>query len=416
VLVRDCSDTNAGNYVLYGQRTSSPFSPAPFLWGGQAHSGTIASPARSNTYTFGGTANNSVDLTMVATSGSLSPTIELYSPVGALLAEAFNQGCSGSKVELNSVQLTDTGIYTVLVRDCSDTNTGNYSISGLCSDTCPIMPAINWAEPASISHGTPLGADQLDAKSPVSGSFVYTPTAGTVLPKGPQNLSVLFTPTDTTTYSNSKDSVQLMVNAPPSVSPTSLNFANQAVNETSSAKTVTLTNSVTGPLTISDISASPNFSISSTTCGSTLATGKTCTVSVTFTPTALEAVKGRLSFTDNAPNSPQTVSLSGTGVEPATLTPATANYGDQKVGTNSAPKTFSLTNNQNATLSNIMISTSGDFARSATTCSTALAAYKSCTISVTFTPKATGTRTGSLIVSDSATNSPQTSSLSGTGD
>jgi hypothetical protein len=147
-----------------------------------------------------------------------------------------------------------------------------------------------------------------------------------------------------------------------------------------------------------------------------LAAGKTCTVSVTFTPRALGAVKGTLSFTDNAPNSPQKASLSGTGVEPATVTPASADYGNQKVGTTSAPKTFTLANNQNATLSNIMISTSGDFAVSPTTCSTTLAAYKSCTISVTFTPKATGTRTGSLIVSDSANNSPQTSSLSGTGD
>ena len=416
VLVADCSDRLAGSYTIYAQRTNSPFRPAPMVWGGQTETGQIVSATQNLTYTFAGTANNSVDLTMVTTSGSLSPKLRLYNPDGTLLAAANPFGCSGSTIQLNSVTLAQTGIYTLLAGDCSDTLTGNVNLSGQCFGTCPAMPVINWAEPASISFGTPLSATQLNAKSPVSGSFAYTPAAGKVLAEGPQNLFARFTPTDTTHYSTGEDSVQIFVNPPPSVSPASLNFGNQGINETSAAKTVTLTNAVTGPLTITSISATAHFAISSTTCGSILAAGKTCTATVTFTPTALGVVKGTLSFTDNAPNSPQKVSLSGTGVEPATLSPASADYGTLKVGTTSAPKTFSLTNNQNATLSNIMILTSGDFAGSATTCSTALAAYKSCTISVTFTPKATGTRTGSLIVSDSANNSPETSSLSGTGD
>jgi hypothetical protein len=421
LLVGDCSDMGTGSYVIYGQRTNSPFGFSPMVWGGTTLPRSITSATQNNTYTFGGTANNSIDMTMVTTSGSLSPRIRLYNPDGTLVADVANRfangACAGgATIGLNSITLTQSGIYTVMVADCSDTNTGNYNLSGQCFGTCPAMPAIHWARPASITFGTPLSAKQLNATSAVWGTFAYTPTSGTVLGVGPKNLSVVFTPTDTTTYSTAEDSVQITVNPPPSVSPTSLNFGNQGINETSAAKTVTLTNAVTGPLTISNIAASTPFAISSTTCGSTLAAGKTCTVSVTFTPTALGAVKGTLSFTDNAPNSPQKASLSGTGVEPATVTPASADYGNQKVGTTSAPKTFTLANNQNAMLSNIMISTSGNFAVSATTCSTTLAAYKSCTISVTFTPKATGTRTGSLIVSDSANNSPQTSSLSGTGD
>jgi hypothetical protein len=421
LLLADCTDTNIGNYVIYGQRTNNPFGYAPIVWGGNTVSGTLSSAAQNNTYTFGGTANNVIDLTMVTTSGTISPRIRLYNPDGSLAADVANRNANGActgggTITLNSAKLAQTGIYAVLVADCSDTNTGNYNISGQCFGTCPAMPAITWARPAGITYGTPLSATQLDATSPVSGTFAYTPATGKILPKGPQNLSVLFTPSDTTDYSMAEDSVQLIVNPPPSVSPTSLNFGNQAVNQTSAAKTVTLTNAVTGPLTISNIQASTPFAVSSTTCGSTLPAGKTCTVSVTFTPTALGAAKGKLSFTDNAPNSPQTASLTGTGAEPAIITPASASYGDQKVGTTSAPKTFTLANNQDAPLSNIMISTSGDFAKSATTCSTTLAAYKSCSISVTFTPKATGTRTGSLTVSDSASNSPQTSTLSGTGD
>jgi hypothetical protein len=100
---------------------------------------------------------------------------------------------------------------------------------------------------------------------------------------------------------------------------------------------------------------------------------------------------------------------------PATLTPANATYATQAVGTTSAAKTFTLTNDQTVTLTSIGISTTGDFAVSATTCTTSLAAKGKCTISVTFTPTETGTRTGELSVSDSASNSPQTSSLTGTG-
>jgi hypothetical protein len=212
VLVRDCSDTYTGEYALYAQRTNSPFGPTtPFIWDGQVQSGDIASAAHSNTYTFAGSVNNTVDLTMTVTSGALAPTIELYTPAGAALAVAYNNGCGGGSVTMSSVTLPDDGIYTVLVRDCSDTYTGKYNLSGQCFGTCPAMPAIKWARPASITYGTPLSATQLDATSPVSGTFAYNPPAGTVLSEGPQNLSVIFTPTDSTEYSTGEDSVQIIV-------------------------------------------------------------------------------------------------------------------------------------------------------------------------------------------------------------
>jgi hypothetical protein len=85
------------------------------------------------------------------------------------------------------------------------------------------------------------------------------------------------------------------------------------------------------------------------------------------------------------------------------------------VGTTSPAKTFTLLNRQNLTLTSIAISTTGDFAVSATTCSTSLAAQKECTVSVTFTPTQVGTRTGTLSVNDSASNNPQTASMTGTG-
>jgi hypothetical protein len=221
VLVGDCSDTNSGNYEIYAQRTDNPIGAVPVYWG-QTQAGKIGSAAQSNTYTFVGTANNVVDFTMVATSGSLSPKIRLYNPDGSLLSSAAPLNglgyCTGaSTVEMNSVTLAQNGTYTVLVGDCSDTNAGNYNLSSECFGTCKVTPLITWAPPASINYGTPLSGTQLDATasyngSPVAGTPTYKPPIGTVLKAGPQTLSVLFTPTDSNEFTTSSDSVPLTVN------------------------------------------------------------------------------------------------------------------------------------------------------------------------------------------------------------
>jgi uncharacterized repeat protein (TIGR03803 family) len=195
----------------------------------------------------------------------------------------------------------------------------------------------------------------------------------------------------------------------------SLNFGNQALNEASAAKTVTLTNTGADTVDISSITTSTSFDVSSNTCEATLAVGAKCGVSVIFRPAVLAKHTGVLTFTDNAFNSPQTVALTGTGVTPVALTPPTTVFDALAVGSTSAPRLFTLTNNLNVILNNVVISTTGDFAVSSTTCTTAVAVKGKCTISVAFKPTALETRTGQLIVCDSASNSPQTAALTGTG-
>jgi hypothetical protein len=149
---------------------------------------------------------------------------------------------------------------------------------------------------------------------------------------------------------------------------------------------------------------------------SSIPAGGTCTINVTFAPTSNGSRKADLEILDNSGNGPQSVPLTGGGIIPVTLTPTSAKFANQREGTTSAAKTFTLDNIVSTTLNNIVISTTGDFSVSSTTCGTTLGGNTKCTIGLVFSPSATGTRTGTLSVSDSASNSPQTSELTGTGD
>ena len=152
-----------------------------------------------------------------------------------------------------------------------------------------------------------------------------------------------------------------------------------------------------------------------------MAVGSSCTVSVTFTPGALGLTAGSLTFVDNASDSPQTVTLSGTGTASAVSfsTPALL-FSYQIINTTSAAMAETVTNTGTAALIMSSVTMSGanasDFAMSADTCTGAtIPPNANCTVSVTFTPSATGSRGASLVFTDNASGSPQTISLTGTG-
>jgi len=192
---------------------------------------------------------------------------------------------------------------------------------------------------------------------------------------------------------------------------------------------VTLTNSGGATLSITSIALTganaSNFA-QTNTCGSSVAAGANCTISVKFTPSASGSRTASLSITDNASGSPQTVSLSGTGTQTAgtgttalaSLSPTSLAFGNQSVGTTSTTQTVTLSNTGNAALSITSLALAGtnasDFAQT-NTCGSSVAGGANCTISVKFTPAASGSRTASVSISDNATGSPQTVSLSGTG-
>jgi len=97
------------------------------------------------------------------------------------------------------------------------------------------------------------------------------------------------------------------------VSPTNANFGQEVVGQTSSPQSVSLKNTGEPELTFSDISITGDFSISANYCANGVKPQTHCNVYVTFTPQAIGTETGTLTFVDNASNSPQTVSLTGTG-------------------------------------------------------------------------------------------------------
>jgi hypothetical protein len=202
------------------------------------------------------------------------------------------------------------------------------------------------------------------------------------------------------------------------LSATKLNFGKRLLATTSPAKTFTLTNNGTGTLNITSVTVSGDYAISSSTCGTSLAAGTGCSVSTTFTPTAIGTRNGTLTFNDNAGTSPQTVALTGVGTI-VSLSPASLNFLTVKVGTASAPKSITVTNTGTVAVTftgfTLTGPNPGDFLISSNTCSSTLGAGLKCVVSLEIKPTVTGTRKATLNVIDNGGGSPQTVALTGTG-
>jgi hypothetical protein len=212
-----------------------------------------------------------------------------------------------------------------------------------------------------------------------------------------------------------------------SFSPPSLAFGQELEGSTGATMGMSLSNTGNAVLSISSIAISgTNVGDFAQTndCLSSLAPGANCGFIVAFTPTAAGARSASLTIADNASGSPQTVSLTGTGVAPATtisLSPSSLTFGQVGAGLTSVAQTVTLANTGNGALSisSITIGATGPPYQTAfgqtNNCGSSLAAGANCTISVTFTPSATGPYSASLLIADNAYGSPQTVSLTGTG-
>jgi len=222
----------------------------------------------------------------VPSSAAAAPGISVYlnTPTVALYPDSLNFGnqALGVASAAKEVTLGNPGSMPLAIAGAS--TRGDFSADNSCGRTLAVA-----------AHCTV--------------SITFTPTE-------PGNRSGVLTITDN--INGVADSIQTVAlggtaSAPvASLSKTSLSFTGQLVGTTSSAQKVTLTNSGNEPLTITSVAATGDFT-QANTCGSTVAAGANCTISMTFKPTAGGNRAGSLAITDNAPGSPQIVGLRGAG-------------------------------------------------------------------------------------------------------
>lgn len=258
------------------------------------------------------------------------------------------------------------------------------------------------------------------------------PAAGGTLAAGSScTIAVVFTPAGTGTLRGTLTVVTSVSSVPLtvalsgvgtqpqlSVAPASLSFGNVAVGSTSTLS-ITLVNTGNQAVDGLALSVTAGFSVSST-CGITaLNAASSCAVSVTFAPASVGVVNGALTVSSTDPASPLTLPLSGAGTIAAaaslstlTATPSTLNFG------NVAPRgstTLALVlSNPTAVPANSLLFTPSAGFSVSSGCGTALNAYSTCPVVVTFAPTVTGAVTGTLTV-QSSTTTPLTVALTGTG-
>jgi hypothetical protein len=200
-----------------------------------------------------------------------------------------------------------------------------------------------------------------------------------------------------------------------SANPTSLVFGNINAGATSS-KSVVLTNTGTGNVTISQVTVSAkDVTTSGVTTPVTLTPGQTQTLNVAFKPTAQETVSGNITLT-NSQGGTTVVGITGTGLQAAiSLTPSSANLGSVTVGSSNT-QTFQISNTGNAALTITQATAAGTgFSVSGLTLPLSINPGLTSTFNAKFQPAAAGAASGSITLASNAPTSPSVIALTGTG-
>jgi sugar lactone lactonase YvrE len=429
-----CASTPFLSLFAFSPGLSVSLSAKTLAFGNQPLSTTSA--AQTETVTNTGAANVTISTVTVGGANASDFATSADNCTGATLLPAgtctvnvtFNPTATGARSAWITITDNASGSPQTVIL----TGTGNGPVAGVSPPSLTFgnlnLGTTSGSQPVTLSN---TGPATLTITSIVtSANFGETDNcAGSVAAGGSCTINVTFSPAviglltgtlSITDNSNGVTGSQQTVsltgtgNGPvPGVSPPSLTFGNQPLGTTSGSQPVTLSNTGTTALTITSIVTSPNFG-QTNTCAGSVAAGGSCTINVTFSPTATGLLPGTLTITDIVPASPQVIPLIGTGVSPVVTSSGDLSFGATLVGEASSSQAVTLTNNGNSAVTITGISTSSGFLEK-DNCGTLLAVGGSCTITVTSDPTSPGSTSGTLTINDSDPASPHTIALQGIG-
>jgi hypothetical protein len=345
-----------------------------------------AAGSASGQISFVSNASNSPTSVSMSGTGVTAPTAQLTTSPTSLAFGNVTVGSNGTQ----SISLSNTGNANLTISSITTSGAG-FSGSGITVPLTltPGQSASYTAQFSPTAAGSASGQISFVSNASNSPTLVSMSGTGVTAP-----------------------AAQLTTN------PASVSFGNTIVGNTGT-QSIALSNTGNANLTISSITASgAGFSGSGITVPLTLTPGQSASYSAQFAPTVAGSASGQVSVVSNAPNSPTSVSLTGTGVAQViqlTANPTSATFGNVTVGS-SGTQSVSVSNSGNSNLTISSITTSGTgFSGSGITVPVTLTPGQSSTYTVKFTPTVAGSASGQISFVSNASNSPTAVTLSATG-
>ncbi|HET7103143.1 MAG TPA: choice-of-anchor D domain-containing protein [Terracidiphilus sp.] len=388
------------------------------------------------------TLTNSGDLALTSIAASTNGPFQAASGCGTQLAG--NAACAISVQFLPTTTGTQTG--TLTVSDALRTQTVALSGTGLAPPQIGVSPAaITFVAlqlgaagaqmPLSVSNtgGAPMSNVGFQITGPAAASYS---TGASTCPSTLNNgsncaVQVNFAPkmvganSATLTVSSATLGVQAVnvalsgtgtVASGLSISPAQMSFTEPTLDQTSGAQPAVISNLSTVDATGLAVTANAPFGLVQNGCGTSLAAGATCSVSVAFTPTANGVVAGALTAASGTLSS-ATAALTGTGGAAGTvqLQPGLLSFSTTGVGLTSGIQAVTLTNTGVTALRALALGVSSGFQIQSNTCPGVLDVGASCTTGVVFAPTSAGVQSGVLTVTSGDLANAATVSLAGMG-
>ena len=163
--------------------------------------GTLTVGKSDQTITFGALANKTYG----------DPQFTISATASSGLAVSFNASGDCGVSMINKVTITGAGSCTITATQAGNADWNAAPSVPQTFTIAKATPVITWAAPAPIQYGTVLNGGQLNATTTTTGTFTYTPPAGTLLEAGTHTLSVTFVPTNTDDYNGNNKSVSIDV-------------------------------------------------------------------------------------------------------------------------------------------------------------------------------------------------------------